>query len=223
MNLAPFGVLADRDLRAQFDVCSVVVYDWAHSCLQDGVVTLDCFCMLRAAGEIGVTPASLRAYLQLDWQWPSAAKSKATKLYQVFDSCRAPDADRLKCSSSEHNACNGPPYLLVLTPQPGLMGGKTSYRTGSDTYCKRWSSVKQELLQLYGMMRSYFSVQCQGAPPAVMAAMASFERACEIVDIVQKAKRAKVGLFRERCDRMDCRMLGTEKGSVYGSRRRQLY
>ena len=38
-NHNPLGLLADLELRSQFDVMSVIRTDWVHNMLQDGLLT----------------------------------------------------------------------------------------------------------------------------------------------------------------------------------------
>ena len=102
LNCSPEGVLADVELRQQFDVVSVTTYDWVHSAMQDGTMTTETFLFICACEEAGVAKMSdLVIYLKSDWQFPAAFRGKGRLLFHVFEECRSPSREKLKCTCSE--------------------------------------------------------------------------------------------------------------------------
>ena len=80
----------------------------------------------------------------------------------------------------------------VFERGPARGGGCRKMRAARRFGNYRHSAGFQELLHLYGMMRVFFDLHCRNAPATVLAAKASFDAACAIVDIIQEAKRGKV-------------------------------
>ena len=95
------SLLLDMPLRRHVDIIEVVVFDWVHTALNDGTVTQDAFLLVQACGRIGVTMRDLELYMQTAWEFPKVVRTKHKSLHQVFQTCRAPNADKLKCSASE--------------------------------------------------------------------------------------------------------------------------
>ena len=103
-NAATAGVLADRRLRG-IDWPQVITYDWVHAALQDGLVTTELFCFMKAASaKAGFSASQWEQHLKRQWSFPAHFKSKGNQLFRVFDEYRtrsSNEADRLKTSASE--------------------------------------------------------------------------------------------------------------------------
>ena len=50
----PLGLLADTELRQHFDLVQVVDYDWMHSCLQDGTLSVEIYLCCKPARELAL-------------------------------------------------------------------------------------------------------------------------------------------------------------------------
>ena len=104
MQPNPLGLLADTELRQHFDLVQVVDYDWMHSCLQDGTLSVELYLFLQACSRIGVASSDFEAYLKTDWCFPRRTASKSKELHRVFNEYRSRSSDRadkLKCTASE--------------------------------------------------------------------------------------------------------------------------
>ena len=104
-NANPNGLLADPELRQILDPTATVTYDWVHSALQDGMLSIETWLFVQACNPLGLTHASLVTFLSDPaWCFPKATHGKSKNLYRVFDSFRSMSsdkADKLKCNASE--------------------------------------------------------------------------------------------------------------------------
>lgn len=101
VNYNADGLIADKVLRTCFNVVGVCTYDWIHNSFQDGVFTTEAWLFLGASG---VESAVIQRFLQGNWCFPRATRSKGQSLHRVFNSYRSSssaEAERLKCSASE--------------------------------------------------------------------------------------------------------------------------
>lgn len=136
LQCTSLGLLADMELRRQFNVINVQVLDWVHTALQEGTIHMDLFALLQAVeADQGVTFQQLEEFLKGEWSFPAATRTKARLLYQVFSVHRRPENDRsrkerLKCSASE---CLGLYGLLRhfcetrVAPSPAVVNQLTSF------------------------------------------------------------------------------------------------
>jgi len=152
-NANPAGLMADVPTRARFHAFNVSTFDWVHTALQNGTVTEEAFLYTKACRHAGFHPRDLEAYLQDNWIFPAATRSKGKGLHRVFNEFRAHSsqkADRLKASASE-------------------------------------------MLGLYGLLRHWSATEV-GDRPELTAERASFEAACEVIDILLRTKRGFIDL-----------------------------
>jgi hypothetical protein len=81
-----------------------MTWDWVHSALQDGAVTVEIQMLLQACQDHGLTRAVVRGALRNDgWVFPAATRAKSNALHRIFDPYRdvAGDPFKVKCSASE--------------------------------------------------------------------------------------------------------------------------
>lgn len=95
------GVLADKRLRSRLDFVGVVTFDWLHSMMQDGLLSVDAALLVSAANSAGVSNTTFRSYMMERWQFPASNRGKSKLLFRVFDDCRHNTDNKLKCSAAE--------------------------------------------------------------------------------------------------------------------------
>ena len=79
------GLLADPFLRLHIDFMKVCRYDWAHTFLSDGVVTKDCWSLIKAAARESLfSQKDIEAFLLEEWSFPSTSRAKQKDLHRVF-------------------------------------------------------------------------------------------------------------------------------------------
>mgnify|MGYP006251117275 CR=1 FL=1 len=107
----------------------IVTVDWMHSLLQDGMLTVDAFLFLQAAG---ITYSRLEHYLKADWIFPKSHHNNI-KPYTIFNSMRArshSEAGKLRCQASELLNVYGLIRHFVQTrvpDEPGLHVKRASF------------------------------------------------------------------------------------------------
>lgn len=98
------GLLADARLRGSFEVLEVARYDWVHSALADGLLSVDMWQYLRRCDERRPgTMRELNQHLQLPWQWPKMSCVDKYVLKRAFSEkfvASSTSADKLKCGAS---------------------------------------------------------------------------------------------------------------------------
>lgn len=138
LNANPDGMLADLVLRPHLDPISVMAYDWVHTLLQDGTVTVEAFEFLRSCESHGVRAADIRAFLKDEaWSFPAAGRAKAKALHKVFDEYRSQssqEADKLKCTASELLGLYGLLRHFIET-RVGSPEDLSAKRTSFDAVC----------------------------------------------------------------------------------------
>ena len=97
----PSGLLTEQRLRQEYDITTVLVFDWMHTTLSDGTLTIEAFLLVQSCDKMGITLKSLEDFMRYDWIWPAHLKAKNKYVWQVFQTVRAPQQDKLKCSASE--------------------------------------------------------------------------------------------------------------------------
>ena len=128
MNCNPLSFIADPELRPHVKPTEIVPVDWMHSLLQDGMLTVDAFLFLQAAG---ITYSRLEHYLKADWIFPKSLNRN--KPHTIFSSIRArshSEAGKLKCQASELLAVCGLIRHFVQTQvpdEPGLHVKRASF------------------------------------------------------------------------------------------------
>ena len=101
LNWAPHGVFWDKRLRRKIDFASVITIDWVHTMLSDGVLSVEAYLVIEAAGD-RASMKDLENYMKnATWCFPSFSHAKSKVLWQVFDTNRCPSNDKLKASASE--------------------------------------------------------------------------------------------------------------------------
>ena len=129
MNCNPLSFFADPELRPHVKPTEIITVDWMHSLLQDGMLTVDAFLFLQAAG---ITYSRLEHYLKADWIFPKSHHNNI-KPYTIFNSMRArshSEAGKLKCQASELLAVYGLIRHFVQTrvpDEPGLHVKRASF------------------------------------------------------------------------------------------------
>lgn len=104
LNYNPTGMLADPRLRSHCSMLEVATYDWVHTMLSDGVLSVETQVLLKACEPLGIRRTHLHDFLKDDrWCFPKHGKTKAKQLYRVFDSHRASasEPEKVKCSCAE--------------------------------------------------------------------------------------------------------------------------
>jgi len=106
LSLNEYGLLCDEGVRSVFDPTVAIRYDWAHSFLQEGIVTTEMYLFIAHCSEhLGLRERDLCDFLKnTQWSFPKATAPKSQKLWRIWDTYRvnsSTDANRLKCSISE--------------------------------------------------------------------------------------------------------------------------
>ena len=90
LNNTTEGLLADPELRVELPILNCVVFDWLHTCFQEGSHSIEMYEMFNACDA--VEPEGFRQrfadYLKT-WQFPFHLASKGRGLHRVFDDYRA--------------------------------------------------------------------------------------------------------------------------------------
>ena len=109
INHNPLGLLADLELRSQFDVMSVIRTDWVHNMLQDGLLTHEVTGFLfHAKRKAGIGFDVWANIIRGDWKYPRHRAVKSSQLQYLFDAFHLSKSDsggkekfKFKCSASE--------------------------------------------------------------------------------------------------------------------------
>ncbi len=97
----PGGILASDALAAHMDPVAACTYDWVHSMLQDGVLTMEISAFLVAAD---VPRIDVSRFKKDDaWLFPKERRSHCKQLHRIFDERRmsATNPSKVKASCSE--------------------------------------------------------------------------------------------------------------------------
>lgn len=97
----PHSLSLSPILRDLIQLPDVITYDWVHSALQQGVMTLEVEAMLSSTR---VERADLQRFLaNAEWAFPQSTKMKAKGLHKVFDARRvaSDEPEKIKASCSE--------------------------------------------------------------------------------------------------------------------------
>jgi hypothetical protein len=102
-NFTPTGLLADVELRNLVHPVEAATYDWVHTLLSSGVLSIELSAFLSACEPHGVERATIRDWLaDPSWIFPRASRAKCKQLCRVFDvhreSDKSPDSVRASCS-----------------------------------------------------------------------------------------------------------------------------
>jgi len=135
-NANPSGLLASQLLPtcASVNLVSATTYDWVHNMLQNGVFTVECEELLRAAEPFGVSRTMIQAFLgDSAWEYPQFSKSKTNQLHRIFDKRRIPENNpyKIKASCSELLGVYGLLRLFFetkLADVPELNGNLESFK-----------------------------------------------------------------------------------------------
>ena len=99
----PYRTLLRSEWTPIFEAITV---DWVHSTAQDGMLTVECFAILRAANQkCGHEYAEVESYLRDDWVFPQWLRNKYSRLHRVFSEYRmgrgSEEPTKLKANASE--------------------------------------------------------------------------------------------------------------------------
>ena len=98
----PNGLLASAMLRSSdaFSPTAAHRYDWVHSALQDGMMSVESFLIVVALEtKAGVTMEDLENFCRLPWCTPSSSSSTLGEIRKVFAASRSSET-KLKASCS---------------------------------------------------------------------------------------------------------------------------
>ena len=105
LNATKDGLLADLRLRNQFDIVDAVYFDWVHTCLQDGILTVETTVFLQACvSNLELGYDAWENYLQGGWLFPGAYAVKSKQVHRIFNAHRVnslENAGHVKCRSAE--------------------------------------------------------------------------------------------------------------------------
>lgn len=94
LDVSPEGFLNDASVRANIDVFKVFHVDWCHTMLQDGVMTNELSCFVRAAEQkIQLGPRFWESRLKEGWIFPSSGRIKMRMLHRLFGEYRMPTGE----------------------------------------------------------------------------------------------------------------------------------
>ena len=99
------GLCADAGLRRLFAIQPTLRYDWVHTLLQDGSVTVEARLLIKACEEAGVvTLAALIDFLK-KWErprhWQKLGRHKAWQVFEHHANSEEEKKWKLKCGCSE--------------------------------------------------------------------------------------------------------------------------
>ena len=104
-NFVAGGLPFDLTLRANgVDVFRAARKDWVHSCLQDGLLTVDAHLYIEACEGIGKGYEDVEAFMRRQWSFPVVQRGKSHRLYQIFSQARTNaegEHDKLRAQASE--------------------------------------------------------------------------------------------------------------------------
>ena len=78
-NANRLGLLNDTLLRSAFNVLEVMTYDWVHTTLQDGSISVDTYHLIEACAAINISVKDREAFLKGDLASPEAAASSSSR------------------------------------------------------------------------------------------------------------------------------------------------
>lgn len=99
------GALAALDLRPHLRLGETGTFDWVHTELQGGILTVEMYLFIQACEGHGVMAfGDLESFLKFGWAFPGADRRCRAQLWRVFDEHRSRSChqnERLKLNSSE--------------------------------------------------------------------------------------------------------------------------
>ncbi len=96
LDVSAGGFLADALVRARVDVTKVFHLSWAHTCLEDGIVTNDLSHFVEATEtKIGLGARLWEDRLRAGWNFPSNTKVKQRTMHRLFNAYRIPDDKKI--------------------------------------------------------------------------------------------------------------------------------
>ena len=99
------GLLADKEMRKIVRFGETGTFDWVHTMLQSGVVTVELFLFTSECERLAICSfQDLEQFLKHGWDFPAAARMKGRQLWRIFDDHRDKSShknERLKLSASE--------------------------------------------------------------------------------------------------------------------------
>jgi len=104
-NYCHGGLVFDMTLRQHgIDVFQAARFDWVHSMLQDGALTIEIHLFISACSIVGKGYADVQVFFKLPWVFPQYQKSKAVNLHRIFSTHRRNSdgvMDKLRAAASE--------------------------------------------------------------------------------------------------------------------------
>ena len=102
-NFNPHGLLFDDVLRRHVDLIEVFTFDWAHTCLQDGIMNVDVVLYLeRCEQKIDLKMEDVMTWLKGRFKFPRSIRAKCNAIWRLFDNHHlGGDGEKLKCQASE--------------------------------------------------------------------------------------------------------------------------
>ena len=103
LNYLPGGLAYDRRLRNKVEWFDALTFDWVHTFLQEGVMSVELLLRVQASNRKGMAD-KLKAFLHGPWNFPKALESKGHNLWRIFSEKRLDEhgeVDRIRASASE--------------------------------------------------------------------------------------------------------------------------
>ena len=141
LNNTTEGLLADPELRVELPILNCVVFDWLHTCFQEGSHSVEMYEMFNACSL--VEPEGFRHrfadYLKT-WQFPHHLASKGRGLHRVFDDYREEKMAKRRAivgQASEQFALYPllRHYVDVLAPEGVAEAPKASFAAACKVSC----------------------------------------------------------------------------------------
>ena len=103
LNYLPGGLAYDRRLRNKVEWFDALTYDWVHTFLQDGVMSVELLLRVKASNRPAMAD-KLKAFLHGAWEFPKAMEGKGQHLWRIFSENRLDDSgqiDKIRANASE--------------------------------------------------------------------------------------------------------------------------
>ena len=103
-NANELGLVADEDLRNEFNVSEVLRTDWVHDALQSGMLSNECTLFFIACSTVGLHAGIWERYFSANWSYPAHRRLKTGDLHELFNKFYTNKEEKdkkFKCQASQ--------------------------------------------------------------------------------------------------------------------------
>ena len=103
LNYVPGGLAYDMRLRNKVEWFEALTFDWVHTMLQDGVMSVEMTLRIEASKTPKIAD-KLKAFLYKSWNFPKAWDAKGQSLWRIFSERRLDEnenVDKIRATASE--------------------------------------------------------------------------------------------------------------------------